>query len=327
LALLSKYTAILLLPCLLIYLLLTEDRRWLKTFYPYLAVLAGLLCFFPVVYWNSQHEWVSFAFQLEHGLGGHSYSLDRMALYFGGQLLVAGPIAPLLGIYAAFAYSFRKNKAQLFLILTALPVIMIFGFSSIKKLAGPNWPVFAYFTFSILVTKYFLDSTSRMLRSLWYAALLASISVSAIVTLQAKFSVLPLASYSKELAVADATNWFYGWRELGAELIKYPDMEFAVAPSHQLAAEIMYYTNEKLFVQTDERARPSQFNLWSWPAGLKGKNGFYVWAEGDAIGPYAKYFSSTTGIDTLQIFRDGLAVRSFHIVPGHSSLILPVPDN
>jgi 4-amino-4-deoxy-L-arabinose transferase-like glycosyltransferase len=328
LALLSKYTAVLLLPCLFIYLLITEDRRWLKTIHPYLALLVGLLCFLPVVYWNSRHEWVSFVFQFGHGLGGREYSPGRIADYAAGQLLLVGPLVWLLGMYAALVFLFRKNKALLFLVLTSLPIIVFFGFSSLKKLAGPNWPAFAYFTFSILVTKYFLDSASRIRRSLWYTALFVSLTLSAILTLHARFSVIPLARISKELAVADTTNAFYGWRELGAELKKYPDMKFALAPSHQLAAEIIYYTDEKIFVQTDEKAtRLSQFQLWPWPTGLKGKNGLYVWDEDGAVGPYAEYFAATTGINTLKIYRGGIPVRTYHIVPGQNSLIPPFPGN
>ncbi len=327
LALLSKYTAILLAPCLFIYLISTEDRRWLKTPYPYLSLLIGFLCFLPVVYWNSRHDWISFVFQFGHGLGGQGYSLGRIAEYIGGQLFVAGPVVWLLGMYAAFAGLFRKNKEQLFLILTALPIILFFGFSSVKKLAGPNWPAFAYFTFSILLTKYFLDSASKIRRSLWCSALFVSLLISAIATLHAKFSIIPLARFSKELAVADATNAFYGWRELGAELKKYPDMAFAVAPSHPLCAEIIYYTNEQVFVQADERiARPSQFNLWGWPNGLKGKNGFYVWEEGGPVGPYGEYFTSTAAIDSLSVFRGDIPVRNFRIIPGQNSLIPPFQE-
>lgn len=328
LALLSKYTAALLAPCFFLYLIFTEDRRWLKTFYPYVSLLIGFLCFLPVVYWNSRHDWISFTFQIDHGLGGQNYSFDRLAEYIGGQLLVAGPIVWLLGMYAACACIFRKNKEQLFLILMAFPVIIFFGFSSLRKLAGPNWPIFAYFTFSILVTKHFLDSTSKTRRVLWCSALFASLFISATVTLHAKFNLLPLARFSNKLAVADATNLFYGWRELGAELKKYPGMEFAVAPSHQLCAEIIYYTNEKIFVQADEKkARPSQFNLWHWPNELNGKNGFYVWAEGDPVGPYDKYFTSTSAADSLIISRGGISVRSYRIIPGQSSLIPPFTKN
>lgn len=326
LALLSKYTAILLLPCLLIYMLLTEDRRWLKTFYPYLAVLTGLICFLPVVYWNSGHDWVSFKFQLDHGLNGQDYSFIRLAEYLGGQLFVTGPIAWPLGVYAAFIWLFRNNKEQLFLILTALPLIVFFGFSSIRKLAGPNWPVLAYFTFSILVTKYFLDSGSKIRRLLWYSALLSSLVLSTVLTLHARFSVIPLASFSNTLAVADATNCFYGWRELGAELKKYPTMKFAVTPSHQLCAEISYYTDQNIFVQTDESAaRPSQFSLLRQPDELQGKDGFYVLEQNEAGSSGRKYFASTTGIKTLSIFREGVSVRSYSIIAGQKKHIPPFP--
>lgn len=321
-ALLSKYTAALLAPCFFLYLVFTEDRRWLKTYYPYVSLLIGFLCFLPVVYWNSRHDWISFTFQIEHGLGGHDYSFGRVAEYIGGQLLVASPIAWLLGMYAACACIFRKNKEHLFLILMAFPVIVFFGFSSIRKLAGPNWPIFAYFTLSILLTKYFLDNASKTRRILWCSALFASLFISATVSLHARFNLLPLARFSNEWAVADATNLFYGWRELGAELKKYPGMEFAVAPSHQLCAEIIYYTNEKILVQTDEKmARPSQFSLWHRPSELNGKNGFYVWAEGDPVGPYDKYFTATSAVDLLIISRGEIPVRSYRIIPGQSSLI------
>lgn len=326
LALLSKYTAILLLPCLFLYLLLTDDRRWLKTIHPYTSLLLAIVIFLPVVYWNSRHDWISFTFQFGHGLGGQEYSFGRIIDYIAGQLLLVGPIAWLIGIYAALACLFRKNKTLLFLALTTLPVIVFFGFSSLKKLAGPNWPAFAYFTFSILVTKYFLGSDSKIWRSLWYAAFILSLSISAIVTLHARFSVIPLATFSNKLAVADTTNAFYGWRELGNELKKYPDMIFALTPSHQLGAEIIYYTEEKIFVQTDKKAtRFSQFDLWPLPNELKGENGLYVWDEEGAAGPYEQYFSSTSGIDTLKIYREGIAVRSYRIIPGQNSLVPPFP--
>ena len=69
-ALLSKYTCVLLAPALLAYLFFTEDRKWLATAHPYMAIFISLLMFSPVLIWNYSHQWVSFAFQLSHGLGG-----------------------------------------------------------------------------------------------------------------------------------------------------------------------------------------------------------------------------------------------------------------
>ena len=63
-ALLSKYTAILILPGVLIFLLLTPSKRhllWGKDVY--FALLLAMLVFSPVIIWNYQHDWVSFAFQ------------------------------------------------------------------------------------------------------------------------------------------------------------------------------------------------------------------------------------------------------------------------
>ena len=327
LSLLSKYTAILMVPCIFIYLVLTEDRRWLKTIYPYLALLIGSICFLPVVFWNSQHGWVSFQFQLRNGLGGDAYSLGNVATYIGGQLLLTGPVVWLLGMCAASVGICRRDRGTLFLISTAIPVVVFFGFSSFRTVAGPNWPAFAYFTFAILVAKYCLDGSSKMRRALWSIAFFSSLSISAIATLHAKFNLIPLELYSRELADADASNWFYGWRELGDELKKYPGKEFAVTPSHQLSAEIIYYTNASILAQTDRIARPSEFNLWRWPSGLQGKDGLYVWAEGDAVGPYSKYFASTTRGNSLTVYRDGKAVRTYHIVSCHKSLIPPFPAN
>ena len=70
-------------------------------------------------------------------------------------------------------------------------------------------------------------------------------------------------------------------------------MAFAIAPSHQLSAEITYYTNDTIFVHADKIAKISQFNLWPCQDELKNKNGFYIWFEGDAVGPYEEYFDST----------------------------------
>lgn len=325
LALLSKYTAILMVPCALIYLLLTDDRRWLRTIYPYLSLAIGLLCFFPVLLWNSQHEWVSFSFQLKNGLGGESYSLDKVAEYIGGQLLVVGPVVWPLGIYAGIVGIRRRDKETALLLAAALPVILFFGLSSLKKAAGPNWPGFAYFTFCMLVTHFCLSGNSRVRRSLWSSAVVSSLLLSAVVTLHARFNLIPLDRYSKEMAAADATNAFHGWRELAAELEKYPGREFAVTPSHQLSAEIIYYTDTKLVAQTSLRTRPSQFNMWRSPNDSGRTDGLYVWSVDDYIGPDGSFFAAASQSDSFHIYRDGLPIRTYHIISGRKDLVPPFP--
>ncbi len=64
LGLVSKYTAAGLLPAFFIMLLIRPElRRWFKTIWPYMALLVTFLTFFPVLYWNAQHNWASLGFQ------------------------------------------------------------------------------------------------------------------------------------------------------------------------------------------------------------------------------------------------------------------------
>jgi 4-amino-4-deoxy-L-arabinose transferase-like glycosyltransferase len=86
LALLSKYHGVLLVLGILLFLVTTpEARRWLLTPGPWLAAAIAAACFVPVLVWNAEHDWASFAFQAGRGrVGG------------GGELRPFGPIESLL---------------------------------------------------------------------------------------------------------------------------------------------------------------------------------------------------------------------------------------
>lgn len=64
LSLLSKYTIVLLLPAIFIYMLFVNQAyKKLLSPQPYLAALIAACFFSPVIYWNINHDWVSFLFQ------------------------------------------------------------------------------------------------------------------------------------------------------------------------------------------------------------------------------------------------------------------------
>jgi hypothetical protein len=83
LALLSKYTAILVLAGAFLYLLTTPHHRaWLRRPHPYGAALVAFVLFVPVIAWNAAHGWASLGFQ-----GGRA-TAER--LYPAGPLVVLG---------------------------------------------------------------------------------------------------------------------------------------------------------------------------------------------------------------------------------------------
>jgi hypothetical protein len=317
LALLSKYTAVLVAPSLFLFILFTNERKWLGTIHPYAAFLAGCALFLPVFYWNSRHQWASFAFQFRHGMGGEGYSPGKLLTFFGGQMAVAGPMVFLAGIYAAIRVLFRKNKGMLFLSLTSLPVLLFFAYSSLKRTAAPNWPCCAYFTFSLLVAHYFLDGTKRKQR-FWAVAVLLSLVLSLTAGLQTRFGVIPWERISKDLREADATNWFYGWRELAEDLEKDPHAVVAYTDTSQMAAEITYYTQGRIIGYVDSRHfGGGQYEYWDLPDTLRGHSGVCIsYRTGTNALPCATYFASVGKPVHLTIMRDGFPIRTYIIVHG-----------
>jgi dolichol-phosphate mannosyltransferase len=65
----SKYTIALLGPAVVLYMLWDRpSRRWWGRWQPYAAALLALAIFSPVIIWNAQHHWASFAFQTSRRL-------------------------------------------------------------------------------------------------------------------------------------------------------------------------------------------------------------------------------------------------------------------
>ncbi len=94
LGLLSKYTIA--LPALATFLfVLTEprSRRWLVRREPYVAVLIAAVLFSPVLFWNFQNDWASFAFQTSRRLAER----PRFALHklIGSTLVLIAPVGVL----------------------------------------------------------------------------------------------------------------------------------------------------------------------------------------------------------------------------------------
>ena len=111
LALLSKYTALLFGPAILIWLISAPNlRRWLISPWLYLGGLVALIVFSPVILWNADHHWVSFIKQL-----GRSH-IDQFRLSFVAELIptqmaFATPLVFILGAMGLYALMRREGGA------------------------------------------------------------------------------------------------------------------------------------------------------------------------------------------------------------------------
>src|SRR5690349_8530602 len=149
LSLLSKFTAAMLLPALLAFLLVPDWRpRQLRSPYPWLAVLIALLIFSPVLIWNYQHDWAAFRFQSVRAVASYGVSLRTFGDFIGLQWGLVGfvlfPVA-LAGLALTAWRGYRTREPVAILLSTAVlvPFLYFLG-KSLTLRIGDTWPMFMW---------------------------------------------------------------------------------------------------------------------------------------------------------------------------------------
>jgi dolichol-phosphate mannosyltransferase len=147
LGMLSKYPTALLSGATVIFLIIDrKSRHWLVRPEPYLAAITAFVLFSPVLLWNMQNNWMSFAFQgTNRWSGSHHFSFHVL---IGSILLLLTPMG-LLGIGRVllpgktdglWRWQTETKKRQYFWAVTftlvPLSVFVLYSFFNTPKL---NW--------------------------------------------------------------------------------------------------------------------------------------------------------------------------------------------
>ena len=151
LGMISKYTIALLGSAMLLFLVIDKDsRKWLLRREPYLALLIACILFSPVIIWNMQHAWASFAFQSEGRVAsGHHFSLPR---FISNVLIFITPIG-VLSIIAIVKYkkimlarlkpsikvAYSLNRSYFVLAWLTLFPIAVYASLSLFRASKLNW--------------------------------------------------------------------------------------------------------------------------------------------------------------------------------------------
>ena len=149
LALLSKFTAVMLVPGVVAFMLVPAwRRRWLLSPYPWAAALIAVAVFLPVLIWNAQHEWASFRFQLVRATATHGISLRTVGDYIGLQFGLVGFIVlpvVLSGVALTAWRGYRRGDAVAVLLSTCVIVPFVYFFwKSLSLRIGDTWPMFIW---------------------------------------------------------------------------------------------------------------------------------------------------------------------------------------
>jgi 4-amino-4-deoxy-L-arabinose transferase-like glycosyltransferase len=88
----SKYHIVLIIPGILLYLFV--DKKWSQISWRgvFLSLLGFLIGACPVLIWNSQNDWISFKFQIEHGVGSQQFNNAWPIEFILSQLMILTPL-------------------------------------------------------------------------------------------------------------------------------------------------------------------------------------------------------------------------------------------
>ncbi len=134
----SKYIIVLFVPSLFLWLGFSGLWRKVVPHHVLWTVLGGLLGCFPVLLWNYHNGWISFRFQIDHGLGAESWNWRWTVEYLLGQVLIIFP--PILYL----ALRRRPSQPLRFLVHFAWFPLLFFLYSSTRGYVEANWSIIAY---------------------------------------------------------------------------------------------------------------------------------------------------------------------------------------
>jgi undecaprenyl-diphosphatase len=313
---------ILLAPCLFLFLFFSgEGRKWLARKDPYLALVLGLLIFSPVIFWNATHDWLSFRFQIFHGLEiKRTAGLRYFWQFWGGQAGVVTPLIFLALIWAmvrSATAGFRNQKNNLLLLFwTSAPILLFFAGTSLRTKVEANWPALAYFSALVALAGIASEEWPEWKKArkgfAWVTAF-SALLITLVVHIQPLYAVVPLPGKR------DPTSQLYGWRSLGEKIKEVarsmdPGKEiFLLTPRHQLVGEGMFYTQAKFPVyQWDAPQRINHLSVIHAPP--IGSQAIFFTEEGDSLPKgLAPLFNSCQKLETLVIRRNSSLVRTHPI--------------
>jgi 4-amino-4-deoxy-L-arabinose transferase-like glycosyltransferase len=261
LATLSKYTAFLFWPGLLIFFYLSpEDRFWLKRPELYLCLLLSALLFSPVLVWNAQHQWASFAF---HGTKVTSEIWVKNALPFVADQLVHFTPFLIFALFNIFNYSRRGRREERLLFAFGWLPLILFFLLSFKIKVWAHWPSLGYVATIPLTVNYLLATGKSLQKFLTWVVLFTGL-VLLILFFVSPGVLLHQADYAKN-----------------RQLAKLVPSEYKLFAKTNVAASLLeFYTGRQTYLATGPLKiglpwGEKQYELWGIPEVNKGETVLY----------------------------------------------------
>jgi len=346
LGLVSKYTIGLLAPAMFLFVLLdSRSRHWLARWQPYVAVLIAALIFSPVIIWNAQHEWASFAFQTSRRLAeAPRFALHKLIISMLVLLTPTGFVTLLISRFTrgragearpGVGVSPEVSRRWLFIRLSVLVPISVFVVFSLHHDVKIDWtgaPWLGAVPALATAVAGFGREAARGLRGWIYRAWCPTAVIMLLLYAGGLHYLalgLPGVGYSRQLEIVPI-----GWRDLGRQVQALADnlrRQSGREPvivgmdRYELASQLTFYAPDHARAVRETSSR----NLF-------GQNGLMYgrWASSLVVGdrplllvawdPHdlsdeltASYATALDAPKVGYVTRDGDVIREFHYRIAH----------
>jgi len=260
----SKYHAV-----LIIFFVLLSNVKLFTRYQTYIAGLIALLLFTPHLWWQYQHDWVSFRYHLFES-NVNPYKFSHTLEYIGGQILLAGPLAGFILLPAALFYR-SKDVFETGLKFTLVGIYGFFLLSSLRGKVEANWTSAALVPLIILSYNFLLEKKTKLASTAqkWLFRLLP---LTMLLVLFARIvliaDILPSREFKKRYHAWQA------WPQVMTEKTK--ELPVVFDNSYQRASKYWFYSGQTTYSLNWYRERRNNYNFWSIEDSLLGKSVYFL---------------------------------------------------
>ena len=252
--LLSKYTNIFLGASILFWLVAVRNNiKWLRSPLPWIAGLTAALLATPVVVWNFQHDWASFAMQFGRVTQSNANrglsEINMLATY----LALASPVIAVLAIAGLYGVArsaiARRGSSDVLVSAVVLPMMAYFIIHALHDRVHFNWLAPVYPFLAICAARALdLQVSEHRRRPMYLSAIATGFVFTAVIFAHA---LQPLSGSLK----SDALGETRGWKNFASVVDGLRQREGAawIATSY-------FATNAQLSYSLNERAPVAQLN-------------------------------------------------------------------
>src|SRR5436190_10469297 len=260
----SKYHAV-----LIIFFVLMSNFKLFARYQTYIVGLVALVFFAPHLWWQYQHDWVSFRYHLFES-NVNPYKISYTLNYIVGQILLAGPLAGIILLPAAFLYH-SKIVFDRSLKFTLIGIYVVFLLSSFRGKVEANWTSPAIVPLIILSHNFLSDKARSiavnvekwLFRLLPLTVILVPCARAAMI-----FDVLPIKQIKQQY------HGWHGWPQIMKQ--KTNDLPIVFENSYQRASKYWFYSGQMTYSLNWYRERRNNYNFWPIEDSILGKPVFIM---------------------------------------------------